>query len=231
MISSCFDIESEWNFELKIEKLYLFRRLNIQKNACLRQSMALKQHFNALEIYLLTFNANFKIIFWGQKLFFLRMSMFCFFRNENISFLTFNFLNSKLPFVLFGGFRFYFIFDHSDVRIKQNVLFRYQNKLKIRPQKWICFMHVDITSGDKVLENGNFLSSLLSQRRDSPLHTQSRPCLEDPQRSPECVFYYKLSTDWHVVGQSSFWHLSESNKEANRQTKFSHLLARFIIMG
>jgi hypothetical protein len=119
----------------------------------------------------------------------------------------------KLPFVLFGFHYFlvvfeqislYFIFDHSDVKIKQNVSFQYRNKLKIRPQKQICFMHVDITSGDKVSENGNFLSSLLSQRQDSLLRTRRRPCLEDPQRSTERVFYYKLSTDWHVVGQSSF---------------------------
>jgi hypothetical protein len=58
--------------------------------------------------------------------------------------------------------------------------------------------------GDKVSENGDFLSSLLSQQRESPLRTWSRPCLEDRQISPARLFYYKLSTDWHIVGQSSF---------------------------
>jgi hypothetical protein len=36
----------------------------------LGQSKALKQHFNALEMYLLSFKAHFKVIFWVQKLFF-----------------------------------------------------------------------------------------------------------------------------------------------------------------
>jgi hypothetical protein len=54
---------------------------------------------------------------------------------KTFRFLTFNLLNSKLPFVSFG-FRyflvvferisFYFHFDHSDVRIKQEVSFRYR---------------------------------------------------------------------------------------------------------
>jgi hypothetical protein len=62
--------------------------------------------------------------FCGSKaVFCLRMSTFCFFHNKNIRFLTFNFLNSKIPFVLLG-FRyflvvferisFYFHLDHSD---------------------------------------------------------------------------------------------------------------------
>jgi hypothetical protein len=64
-------------------------------------------------------------------------------------------MNLKLIFVSFG-FRvflvvferisFYFHFVHSDVRINQNILFRYQNKFKIRSQKRIGFMHVEITS-------------------------------------------------------------------------------------
>jgi hypothetical protein len=58
--------------------------------------------------------------------------------------------------------------------------------------------------GDKVSENGDFLSSLLSHQRDSLLHTLRRPCLEDRQSSPACLFYYKLSIDWHIVGQSSY---------------------------
>jgi hypothetical protein len=36
-------------------------------------------------------------------------------------------------------------FDHIKVRIKQIILFQYRNKLKIRSQKRIDFMHVDIT--------------------------------------------------------------------------------------
>jgi hypothetical protein len=48
--------------------------------------------------------------------------------------------------VVFERISFYFHFDHSDVRIKQYVLFRYRNESKIRPQKRIAFMHVDITN-------------------------------------------------------------------------------------
>jgi hypothetical protein len=59
----------------------------MQKNACLRQSKALKQHFNALEMYLLSFKVHFKVIFGVERLFFcLRMSTFCFFHYENNSF-------------------------------------------------------------------------------------------------------------------------------------------------
>jgi hypothetical protein len=120
------------------------------KNACLRQSKAFKQHFNALEMYLLSFKVNFRVIFGVQKLFFgLECQRFAFFVTKTIRFLTFNFLNSKLLFVLFGlryflvVFEriFFFHFDHSDVRIKQIV-----SELKIMPQKRIGFMHVDITS-------------------------------------------------------------------------------------
>jgi hypothetical protein len=104
----------------------------------------------------LSFKVNFKVIFGVQKLFFgLECQRFAFFVTKTIRFLTCNFLNSKLPFVLFG-FRyflvffericFYFHFNHSDVRIKQIVSFRYRNELKIRPKKRIGFMHLDITS-------------------------------------------------------------------------------------
>jgi hypothetical protein len=68
----------------------------------------------------------------------------------------------------------------------------------------ILLKHCSGSCVDKVSENENFLSSLLSQRQGSPLCTRRRPCLEDRQRSPARLFYYKLSTDWHVVGQSSF---------------------------
>jgi hypothetical protein len=87
------------------------------------------------------------------------MSRFCFFHSKNNSFLTFNFLYSNLPFVLLGFCYFlvvfernslHFHFNHSDVRIKQNVLFCYQNEMKMRPQKQIGFMHVDITSNGDV---------------------------------------------------------------------------------
>jgi hypothetical protein len=47
--------------------------------------------------------------------------------------------------VVFERISFYFHFIHSDVRIKQDVSFRYQNELKIRPKKRIGFVHVDIT--------------------------------------------------------------------------------------
>jgi hypothetical protein len=76
---------------------------------------------------------------------------------ENNSFFYFE---SKIRFVSFG-FRFfldifdrncfYFPFDHSDVGIKPNVSFRYRNELKIRSQKRIGFMYVDITSHDQQL--------------------------------------------------------------------------------
>jgi hypothetical protein len=68
-------------------------------------------------------------------------------------FVTFYFLNSKLSFVWFGfcyflvvfeQISFYFRYNYSDVRIKQNISFRYLNELKIRPQKRIDFMDVDI---------------------------------------------------------------------------------------
>jgi hypothetical protein len=45
---------------------------------------------------------------------------------------------------------FNFPFDHSDLRIKPNVLFRYRNELKIRPQRQIGFMHVDITTRETI---------------------------------------------------------------------------------
>jgi hypothetical protein len=79
--------------------------------------------------------------------------MYLFFHNENNSFLTFNLLNSKLPFISFGfhyflvvfeRICFYFHFNYSDVRIKQIVLFQDWNELKIRLQKRIGFMHIDI---------------------------------------------------------------------------------------
>jgi hypothetical protein len=59
MISSCLDIESERNFELKIEKLYSLRHKIYKKKLMLRQSKALKHHFNALEMYFLSFKAHF----------------------------------------------------------------------------------------------------------------------------------------------------------------------------
>jgi hypothetical protein len=48
--------------------------------------------------------------------------------------------------VVFEQISFYFHFDHSDVRIKQDVSFRYRNELKIRPKKRIGLVHVDITN-------------------------------------------------------------------------------------
>jgi hypothetical protein len=81
---------------------------------------------------------------------------------NTIRFLTFNFLNSKLPFVSFGfcsflvvfeQISFYFHFDHSDVRIKQNVSFQYPNELKIRSKKQIGFVHVNITSAESRLHS------------------------------------------------------------------------------
>jgi hypothetical protein len=91
------------------------------------------------------------------------MSTFRFFVNESNLVFTFDHEKTndsttttfQLPFVSFGfsyflvvfeQSDFYFHFDHSDVRIKQNVSLRYRNDLKIRPQKRIGFMHVDITS-------------------------------------------------------------------------------------
>jgi hypothetical protein len=47
MISSRFDIESEQNLELKIEKIYSFRQKIYKKTACLGQSKVIKQHFIA----------------------------------------------------------------------------------------------------------------------------------------------------------------------------------------
>jgi hypothetical protein len=45
---------------------------------------------HCLKMYLLSLKANFKVIFRGQKLYFsLRMSTFCFFRNENNWFFNF----------------------------------------------------------------------------------------------------------------------------------------------
>jgi hypothetical protein len=46
---------------------------------------------------------------------------------------------------------FVIFFDHSYVRMKQNVSFRYRNKLKIRPKKRIGFMHVDITIHNAII--------------------------------------------------------------------------------
>jgi hypothetical protein len=107
-------------------------------------------------MYVLSFKAHFNVIFEVKKLFFvLECQRFAFFVTKTIPFLTFNLLNSKLPFDLFGfcyflvffeRISFYFHFDHSDVWIKQYVSFRYQNELKISPQKRIGFMHVDITT-------------------------------------------------------------------------------------
>jgi hypothetical protein len=107
-------------------------------------------------MYLLPFKVNFKVIFGVQKLFFaLECQRFAFFVTKTIKF--FNFLNSKLFFVSFGfcyflvvfeRICFYFHFDHSDVRIKQIISFRYRNELKIRPQKQIGFLHVDITTSN-----------------------------------------------------------------------------------
>jgi hypothetical protein len=96
--------------------------------------------------------------FLGVKncFFLLECQRFVFFVTKTIRFLT---SNLKLPFVSFG-FRyflvvferisFYFHFDHSYVRIKQNVSFLYRNELKIRPSKRFCFMHVDITNPDVI---------------------------------------------------------------------------------
>jgi hypothetical protein len=94
-----------------------------------------------------------------KSCFFLRMSTLFFFRNKNNLFLTYNFLNWNLPFisfvflcfiVVFEQISFYFHLNHSDVRITQNVSFQFWNKLKIRPQKQIGFMHVDITNLEKL---------------------------------------------------------------------------------
>jgi hypothetical protein len=107
-------------------------------------------------MYFLSFKAHFKVFFGVQKLFLvLECQRFAFFVTKTICFLTFNFLNSKLPFVsfafryflvVFEQISFYFRFDHSDVRIKQYVSFRYRNEWKIKVQKRIGFMHVDITT-------------------------------------------------------------------------------------
>jgi hypothetical protein len=50
--------------------------------------------------------------------------------------------------VVFERISFYFHCDHCDVRIKQDVSFRYRNELKIKPKKRIGFVHVDITICD-----------------------------------------------------------------------------------
>jgi hypothetical protein len=54
-----FDIESERNFELKIEKLYSSIHKMYKKNASLRQSKAFKHLSSALEMYFLPFKAHF----------------------------------------------------------------------------------------------------------------------------------------------------------------------------
>jgi hypothetical protein len=54
-----FDIESERNLKLKIEKLYSFRHKMYTKIASFRQSMALKNLSNALEMYFLSLKAHF----------------------------------------------------------------------------------------------------------------------------------------------------------------------------
>jgi hypothetical protein len=51
--------------------------------------------------------------------------------------------------VVFERISFFFHLAHSDVRIKQEVSFRYRNELKIRPKKRIGFVHVDITTSDE----------------------------------------------------------------------------------
>jgi hypothetical protein len=61
--------------------------------------------------------------------------------------------------VVFERISFCFHFDHSDVRIKQDVSFQYRNEMKIRPKKQIGFVHVDITSRE--LRCGDLLCSEL----------------------------------------------------------------------
>jgi hypothetical protein len=56
--------------------------------------------------------------------------------------------------VVFERISSYFRFYHSDVRIKQYVSFRYRNELKIKLQKRIGFMHVDITNPDTRMRQG-----------------------------------------------------------------------------
>jgi hypothetical protein len=89
---------------------------------------------------------------WNVNFFFLGMLTFHFFSIESNLFFYFE---SKIRFVsfwfrffldIFDRNGFYFPFDHNDVRIKPNVSFRYRNKLKIRSQKRIGFMLVDITN-------------------------------------------------------------------------------------
>jgi hypothetical protein len=82
-------------------------------------------------MYLFPFKAHFKVSFGVHKLFFvLECQRSAVFVTKKIRFLTFNFLNLTLPFVLFSfhyilvvfeQISFYFHFNHSDVRIKQNV--------------------------------------------------------------------------------------------------------------
>jgi hypothetical protein len=93
---------------------------------------------------------------------------------KTIRFFTFTFLNSKLPFVSFGfcyflvvfeRISFYFHFVQSDVRIKQDVSFRYRNELKIRPKKQIGFVHVDITSQETKWKATQWANSFLCFER------------------------------------------------------------------
>jgi hypothetical protein len=60
----------------------------MQKNACLRQSKALKQHFDALEMYLLSFKVHFKVFLGFKSYFFiLECQRFAFFVTKTIRFL------------------------------------------------------------------------------------------------------------------------------------------------
>jgi hypothetical protein len=52
MISFRFDIESQRNFRLKNEKFYSFISKHIKANAVLEKNRFLKQHVNALEMYI-----------------------------------------------------------------------------------------------------------------------------------------------------------------------------------
>jgi hypothetical protein len=88
------------------------------------------------------------------------MSTFCLLSIKNNSFFSFFYIDSKIRFVLFWLRYFleviernesYLAFDHSKERIKQNISFRYRNELKIRPEKRIGFMHVDITNHDNMI--------------------------------------------------------------------------------
>jgi hypothetical protein len=99
------------------------------------------------------FKIHFEEFFTAKnRFFFLECQCFAFLSFENHSFFTWNqkFVSFRSGFVffldIFDRNSFYFPFDHSDLRIKLNVSFRYRNKLKIRSQKRIGFMHIDITS-------------------------------------------------------------------------------------